>query len=516
MNRKFTPRIELEAGAYSAAPADLIIRNEYDKFLDTRRERSSRRRRQILYGLLIFLSAVLLWLAYPIVSTFAVDQLRYIRSASMENTLQTFSYEIKTSALKSTVLPLYSAYAFSADSSWGTESRYAWLIHRYNNDFYGRHLSLSELSEKRLYSWLTYSGLNKLDIAGLNRPFSGDPQISVRDWLIAMSTDDNLHSEYFNPRISELVDEIAYLEDALDREMTLPFTEEQLLEFRRRSLRSDLEPGNSQEVILKALEFIREDPGLAEKMFYLKTSVQERREELDIRLGLAAIHLAGSFRYKGNAQIFGWLSLDKSGAEMMKTDRALDKYQAEYRELKSNYSAYSRHYNHISGMYDRINLEYYEYTIENPIRIGLTVKDVGLFGVRRKTENGYLYEHQGIDLMADRGTPVYPVRDGYVIRVESENDGHGNFVEIWHDNALTTSYSHMHGDAHFDRTLRKFMESGPFWVGTSSRIGSVGTSGNIPKGDPQYGYSHLHLEVKSSRQYKNPFQMLREDITVIH
>lgn len=49
--------------------------------------------------------------------------------------------------------------------------------------------------------------------------------------------------------------------------------------------------------------------------------------------------------------------------------------------------------------------------------------------------------HYGIDISARRGSPIVATADGVVTKAGWEN-GHGNMVELDHDNGLRTTYSH--------------------------------------------------------------------------
>jgi len=41
-------------------------------------------------------------------------------------------------------------------------------------------------------------------------------------------------------------------------------------------------------------------------------------------------------------------------------------------------------------------------------------------------------------------------------------------------------------------------------------------TGNIPEDSDQYGYAHLHLEIREYNRYKNPFLLFNQQILVIH
>ena len=50
--------------------------------------------------------------------------------------------------------------------------------------------------------------------------------------------------------------------------------------------------------------------------------------------------------------------------------------------------------------------------------------------------------HQGIDLVAEPGTPVLAAADG-VVTGAAPNGGYGNWIEIQHEDKLSTVYGHL-------------------------------------------------------------------------
>lgn len=86
--------------------------------------------------------------------------------------------------------------------------------------------------------------------------------------------------------------------------------------------------------------------------------------------------------------------------------------------------------------------------------------------------------HNGLDMIAPSGTPVYASADGVVKDVVRSRKGLGNVVEIDHGNGYVTRYAHL-ADVEV-RKGRKLVKG--------SRIGYVGVSGNSFA-------PHLHYEV---------------------
>ena len=87
-------------------------------------------------------------------------------------------------------------------------------------------------------------------------------------------------------------------------------------------------------------------------------------------------------------------------------------------------------------------------------------------------------KHNGLDMIAPSGTPVYASADGVVKDVVRSRKGLGNVVEIDHGNGYVTRYAHL-----ADVEVRKGRK-----LTKGSRIGYVGVSGNSFA-------PHLHYEV---------------------
>jgi murein DD-endopeptidase MepM/ murein hydrolase activator NlpD len=91
--------------------------------------------------------------------------------------------------------------------------------------------------------------------------------------------------------------------------------------------------------------------------------------------------------------------------------------------------------------------------------------------------------HEGVDIMADRGTPVLAVADGAVVRLSRAEEGLGG-ISLWLERADGTQYFY----AHLTSIADGLAES------TRVQVGQViGTVGNT--GDARYGAPHLHFEL---------------------
>lgn len=116
------------------------------------------------------------------------------------------------------------------------------------------------------------------------------------------------------------------------------------------------------------------------------------------------------------------------------------------------------------------------------------------FGPRRKP-NGSWGFHYGLDMAAQRGTPVYAGDDGVVVQAQYVS-GYGNTVVIQHDARYKTRY------AHLDRIHVKKDQT----VSKHQKIGLVGDTGfTITSGKDA---SHLHFEVYDHGKQVNPLNYL--------
>ena len=104
--------------------------------------------------------------------------------------------------------------------------------------------------------------------------------------------------------------------------------------------------------------------------------------------------------------------------------------------------------------------------------------------------------HNGLDLIAPAGTPVYAAADGYVKNVVKSRKGLGNVVTIEHDNGYETRYAHL-----ADIETRKGRK-----IKKGTRIGYVGVSGNSFA-------PHLHYEVVRDTTVLDPVNYLFSSVT---
>jgi len=113
------------------------------------------------------------------------------------------------------------------------------------------------------------------------------------------------------------------------------------------------------------------------------------------------------------------------------------------------------------------------------------------FGWRIDPITGQMALHEGIDFIAETGTPILAAAAGVVVTAEFQH-AYGNMVEIDHGADLLTRY------AHASKILVKVGQL----VGSGDKIAEVGTTGRSTG-------SHLHFEVRHKGTAQNPAKFLR-------
>lgn len=108
------------------------------------------------------------------------------------------------------------------------------------------------------------------------------------------------------------------------------------------------------------------------------------------------------------------------------------------------------------------------------------------FGSRKDPLNSRTGIHEGIDLAAPIGTPVYATGNAIVTR-SGPYGRYGNTIDLDHGNGVTTRY------AHLSRTKVKVGQK----VTRSTVIGLLGNTGRSTG-------PHLHYEVRVSEKARNP------------
>ena len=113
------------------------------------------------------------------------------------------------------------------------------------------------------------------------------------------------------------------------------------------------------------------------------------------------------------------------------------------------------------------------------------------FGNRLDPFTGDPDVHFGIDIVAEKGTPVKATADG-IVRIAQRRSEYGNLVVLEHPNGFTTRYGHLSG----------FQVSEGARVHKNDVIGYVGMTGRATA-------PHLHYEVRLNDRAVNPRPYLR-------
>jgi len=99
--------------------------------------------------------------------------------------------------------------------------------------------------------------------------------------------------------------------------------------------------------------------------------------------------------------------------------------------------------------------------------------------------------HEGIDIAANTGDPVWASDNGTVVYAGWNDTGYGNMVMIDHNNGYATLYGHLSAI---------YVQCGAF-VFQSTPIGAAGATGNTTG-------PHLHFEVRLNGGFINPHYVL--------
>ena len=130
-------------------------------------------------------------------------------------------------------------------------------------------------------------------------------------------------------------------------------------------------------------------------------------------------------------------------------------------------------------------------SVAQPVHLLMPVagKITSGFGMRFHPILGFTRMHEGVDLSAPWGSPIYAVASGEVAYA-GVHGGHGNYVRLEHSGGLGTGYAHMSRIAGASGTH----------VRAGQVIGYVGSSG-LSTG------AHLHYEVYRNGETVNPLSV---------
>ena len=112
------------------------------------------------------------------------------------------------------------------------------------------------------------------------------------------------------------------------------------------------------------------------------------------------------------------------------------------------------------------------------------------YGNRRDPFDGGADFHAGLDIAADRGTPVHATADG-IVSTAGYNGNYGNSVLIDHGYGISTRFGH----------LSSFVVGAGQPVKRGEVIGFVGSTGRATS-------AHLHYEILLNGQAINPLRLL--------
>ena len=116
------------------------------------------------------------------------------------------------------------------------------------------------------------------------------------------------------------------------------------------------------------------------------------------------------------------------------------------------------------------------------------------YGIRSDPFQGRAARHQGIDLAAPVGTPIYATADGTVSEAGYNSGGYGNLIKLDHGRGIETRYGH----------LSRILVSPGQRVTRGQQIGRMGSTGRSTG-------SHLHYEVRIDSRAVNPIPFMKSN-----
>ena len=113
------------------------------------------------------------------------------------------------------------------------------------------------------------------------------------------------------------------------------------------------------------------------------------------------------------------------------------------------------------------------------------------FGMRVHPISGVYKMHEGVDLSAPQGTPIYAARSGKVTTTSFQAGGAGYYVSINHGDGFSSVYMHM---THYIVKPGNYVSAGQV-------IGYVGSTGGSTG-------PHLHFGIANNGSYVNPMNYI--------
>lgn len=138
-------------------------------------------------------------------------------------------------------------------------------------------------------------------------------------------------------------------------------------------------------------------------------------------------------------------------------------------------------------------------TYAMPLQMGATMRISSPYGPRIHPVTGQSHFHNGVDIAAPTGTPVYAVSAGRVVRIDRDGEGKGTlngnavlYRESDPEGGLLWAYLHLDTVAVQDgQTLQR-----------GQLLGTIGSTGRSTG-------PHLHLMVYRSGQTVDPLTILQ-------
>lgn len=142
---------------------------------------------------------------------------------------------------------------------------------------------------------------------------------------------------------------------------------------------------------------------------------------------------------------------------------------------------------------------------------GLASVNSAKFGMVRKNADGSPRAHQGIDLQAEKGTPVLALKEGLIVGVNLGLDGYGYTATLRFEHEGSTLYAFY---AHLSEIAVKVGDT----VTTGQWIGKTGSTGNAKGMDTIAKGGHLHIEIRLKQNCElglkdrlNPLEFIKLD-----
>ncbi len=174
-----------------------------------------------------------------------------------------------------------------------------------------------------------------------------------------------------------------------------------------------------------------------------------------------------------------------------------DAHRMTMNELKTELDRVALDVEHRSDYLNAVETELINATLRSKMMPTIQPVDVSYnasgFGARIDPFNGTVAMHQGIDFVAQSGTPIVAAAGGVVIASEWHHD-FGNMIEIDHGNDITTLYAH---------ASKVYVRIGDI-VKRNQHIADVGSTGRATG-------AHLHFEVHVKNVPQNPEKFLNAD-----